>query len=280
MLTKYIYVNGKVMPADKPAILINDIGFLRSYGIFDFMRTYQGKIFYWPEHWQRFVNSARQLDLKVPIKKGEAEKIIYNLIKKNGLKEASIRLVLTGGPTTNGLDFNPRQPTFAILIETVHSLPAKLFQTGAKLITFDYNRLIPESKNLNYIWAVKLQQEKNKKKVVEILYTSGDKVLECSTSNFFIIKKNKLITAKEGILFGITRYVALELVKKHLPELVIEERELKFNELKTADEAFITATNKNILPITQIDNIKIGQGRIGEKTKKLMEAYFALIKNQ
>ncbi len=283
MLKKYIWVNGptaqagKIVLASKPAVLVSDIGFLRGYGVFDFMRTFNGKIFRYSDHYKRFVNSAKLLDLKVGLREKELEQIIYKLIKKNGLKDASIRLVLTGGPAIGGILFNPKTSTLAILIENLYDLPTKLFETGAKLMTFDYQRLIPEAKSLNYIWAVRLQAEKKKRGATEILYLSRGEILECSTSNFFLVKKGKLITTKEGILAGVTRQIVFELAKKL--KIPVEERPIKITELKTADEAFITATNKNILPIVIIDKIKIGSGLPGPITKVLISEFETLIKN-
>jgi branched-chain amino acid aminotransferase len=277
MLKKYIWVNGKVVPANKPVLLINDIGFLRGYGVFDFMRTYNGKIFRYRDHYKRFVNSARLLDLKVGLKEKELEQIIYKLIKKNGLRDASIRLVLSGGPAIEGIFFNPAKPTFAILIEDIYTLPAELYQTGAKLMTFDYERLIPEAKNLNYIWAVKLQKEKLKRGAIEILYTSKGEILECSTSNFFLVKKGELITPKDGILSGITRKTVFDLAKKL--KIKVKERPIKLSELKMADEAFISATNKSILPIVKIDSQKIGAGVPGPITKALLAKFEKLTEN-
>ncbi len=277
MLRKYSYLNGKIRPAKDPAILANDVGWLRGYGVFDFLRTYDGKIFHYADHYRRFANSAKLLDLKVKIKQADLEKIIYRLIKKNNLREVSIRLVLTGGPSPDGLNFNPQTPTLAVLIEGLYQLPTKLFQTGAKLITFNYDRLIPEAKNLNYIWAVKLQKEKKRQGATEILYTNKGKILECSTSNFFIVKNNKLITPKDNILLGVTRKVVIKLAPKL--KLPVEERPLKIEELKTADEAFITATNKDILPIIKINSQKIGSGRPGPVTKQLMTLFEEYTRN-
>lgn len=275
MLKKYIWVNGKVLPADKPVLLINEIGFLRGYGVFDFMRTYNGKIFRFADHYKRFTNSAKLLDLKVTLSEKDLANLIYKLIKKNDLKEASIRLVLSGGPAKEGINFDQKTQTFAVLIEDIYTLPTKLFQTGAKLMTFDYQRLIPEAKNLNYIWAVKLQKEKKRQGATEILYTSKGEILECSTSNFFLVKKGKIITPEAGILAGITRKTALEIAQKL--NLKVEIRPIKTVELKDADEAFITATNKNILPIIKIDDTKIGNGLPGPITKTLMTEFQRII---
>jgi len=286
MLKKYIYVNGKIRSSDKPAILVNDVGWLRGYGVFDFTRTYNGKLFRFSDNWARFTNSAKQLNLKIPISQSEAEKIIYQLIKKNKLKEAGIRLALSGGPAIDDglIQFDPKKPTFAILIEDPHGLPTKLYQTGAKLITFNYQRPLAGAKNFNYLWAIKLASEKKKRGAIEALYLAEGKVLECSTSNFFLIKSGKLITAKNDVLAGITRQVVLELAKSSRnsvsgKKLIVEERVVKVGEFKTADEAFITATNKKVLPIVKIDSQKIGSGRPGPITKELMGRFEDYIRN-
>lgn len=275
MLKKYIYANGRIIKSDQPAIFVNDIGFLRGYGVFDFMRTYNGKIFHFADHYRRFVNSAQTLDLIVKFNTSALEALIYRLIKKNNLVDASIRLILTGGPAIDGLNFKPNNSNLTILIEEIYQLPPSLFKNGAKLITFDYQRLLPSAKNLNYIWAVKLQKEKKKKKAIEILYVNNSFIFECSTSNFFIIKNRRLITPRADILLGVTRQVVINLAKNVLTDekLIIEERPIKINELKTAEEAFITATNKNILPIVKIDDQVIGSGQVGPRTKKLMKLF-------
>ncbi|MFA5001076.1 MAG: aminotransferase class IV [Candidatus Paceibacterota bacterium] len=288
MLKKYIYVNDKIVLANKPAILVNDVGWLRGYGVFDFLRTYNGKIFRFADNWARFTNSAKQLNLKIPISQQEAEKIIYQLINKNKLKEAGIRLALSGGPAIDGglIQFDPNKPTLAILIEDTHGLPAKLYQTGAKLMTFNYQRPLSGAKNFNYLWAIKLASEKKKQGATEILYVDQGKVLECSTSNFFLIKGNKLITAKDNVLLGITRKTVIELVKSPRglaswsgKKLVVEERPVKVGELKTADECFITAANKKILPIVKIDSQKIGSSHPGPITKELIKLFEDYIKS-
>lgn len=275
-MKNFFYLNGKIVRADRPAVFVDDIGLLRGYGVFDFTRTFNGKIFYFDEHWQRFVNSTKHLGLKIPVSKKETEKIIYNLLKKNKCQEGSVRLLLTGGRAIDGISFDSRKPTFAILIEEIYQLPTKLFNTGAKLMSFPYQRILPEAKNLNYLWAIKLQKEKKRQGAVEILYTCDKKVLECSTSNFFLVKNNKLITPKKDVLSGITRKIVIALAKKKIP---VEERDILIEEIATADEIFISATNKNILPIIKIDQLTIGNGHPGKITKDLMQDFMSLINN-
>jgi branched-subunit amino acid aminotransferase/4-amino-4-deoxychorismate lyase len=267
-MKKYFYINGKIASIEKPSVLINDIGILRGYGVFDFMRTYNGKIFQWEDHFKRFSNSAKLLGIKIPLGKDAVLKVINDLLKKNKCKEASLRLVLTGGPTEDGMTF--KKPTFAILIEDIHSFPKSCYQSGVKLITHEYERMLPQSKNTNYIWAIKLAQLKKKKGATEVLYTSAGKILEASTANLFIIKGATLITPKDGILKGITRKVVLKIARGHFK---VEEREVKVSELDSATEAFITGTNKLVMPVVMVDNKKIGDGRVGENTKLLIEEF-------
>lgn len=246
----------------------NDLAVLRGYGVFDFLRTRNGKLFHFHDHFQRFSNSAKKIGLAVPIKEKEVEKILYEILKKNNDKGSSFRMVLTGGPTEDGMTI--QKPIFYVLAEDLYALPAEVFQKGSRLITFDYRRLYPESKNTNYLLAVTLQKEKKKKGAVEILYLSGEEVLECSTSNLFIFKGDELITAKEGVLSGITRKIVLKLAKK---DFKVTERKVTKKDLFSADEIFITATNKDVTPIVFIDGKKVGSGKVGEKTKKIMARF-------
>lgn len=269
-MKKYAYLNGKIVDINKPALLLNDIGLLRGYGVFDFMRTYNGRVFYWADHFKRFVNSAKILGLRVPSKKQELEDIIYKLLKKNQLHEGSIRLVLTGGPTIDGTSYSVARPTFAVLIEDPYTVSKKMTEDGVKLITEDYQRLFPEAKTLNYILTINRQPKKKQNKAYEILYTLNGEVLEGSMSNFFIFKGDTLVTAESGVLPGITRKIVLDLAKS---KFKVEVQPIKVEELGEATEAFITGTNKEVLPVTDINGVKIGSGRPGQNTKTLGALY-------
>ncbi len=273
---QYCYLNGKIVPLKRARVSPRDIGFLRGYGVFDFFRTINGKPFLYDEHIERFKNSAELFNLKIPIGDAELKKIIDKLILKNGFRESSVRIVLTGGELKNGMGFDSFSPTFLILVEKSKTPPAKLYKTGVKLITLEHRRELPRAKTLNYISAVRLcNSELKRKKAFEVLYTDRGRVLECSTSNFFIFRGGKLITPKKDILLGTTRNLVLKLAGKHFKT---EEREIKSRELRFADEAFITASNKDILPVVNIDGKIIGDGKVGENTRKLMDAFGSYVK--
>lgn len=267
---RYGYLNGKITTLDKIKISPYDMGLLRGYGVFDVMRTQNGKPFFLDGHWKRLQNSAQELNLKVPVNKKEFQKIIIKLLKLNGFNESIMRTVLTGGASGDGFTFENRE-TFYILIEKFKPLAGEYFNRGADVITLEYLRDIPRAKITNYIAAIKNQKEKKKKRALEIIYTNRGKVLEMSTSNLFMVKKGKLITPKKNILFGITRNLVIELAKKN--GFDIREREIKTGELFSADEVFLTASNKDIVPVVKVDGKKIGNGKVGKMTKELMTIF-------
>lgn len=267
---RYCYFNGKITTSDKIKISPYDLGVPRGYGVFDVMCTKDGKPFLLKEHWKRLQNSAGKLGLKIPISEKNHKNAINKLIRLNGFKKSSIGTVLISGVNKDsfilgGKDF------FYILTEKFRSLPRKCFTKGANVITLEYLRDIPRAKTTNYIAAMKSQKEKNKKKALEIIYTSQGKALEASSSNFFIVKDGKLITSKKNILLGITRKLTIKLAREN--DFNVCEREIKISELFSANEMFLTASNKDIVPVVKVNGKKIGNGKVGKTTKDLMKIF-------
>lgn len=267
-MTSYCYLNGKILPLANARLPLNDLGILRGYGVFDFLRTYNSKPFLLNEHLIRLQNSTREIGLTLPLSLTKLKAIIAELLAKNGYTESHIRIVLTGGPSTDGI--TPSSPTLFILIEECKPLSQTLYEKGIKLMTHEYLRSTPRAKTTNYIEAIKLQKKKKRASAFEILYTIEGKILECTTSNFFLLRGPTLVTAKNDVLIGTTRNLVIFLAKKHF---TVEERDILVSELETTDEAFITATNKEILPVVKIDNQVIGNGKVGPNTKRLIEQF-------
>lgn len=262
------YLNGKYVPLSQAQISILDIGLLRGLSIFDFLRCYNGRLFLPDFHFQRFHNSAKAVGLKIPLSDEAIKKIILQLLAKNKLKEATAKIFLTGGESPDGLSFNLKTPTFFIIVSPAPAYPKSLFEKGAKLITHNHQREKAVAKTSNYLTLLSLKKQKEKSGALEILYTSNGLILEGATSNFFLIKNKVLITAKNNVLLGTRRRLILQLAKN---KFKVEERPVKISELKNCDEAFICSTTRNIVPIVKIDNLKIGNGRVGPVTKELME---------
>ncbi len=275
----YGFLNGKIAPVEKLTLPVNDLGVLRGYGVFDFLKTVNGRPLLWAEHWRRFQNSAKALGLKIPAGEKRARQLVGQLLKKSGRRpaaekaDASIRLLLTGGPSADGL--TPVKPSFGILIEDIHPWPKKALTHGVKVITHEHLRLVPEAKTTNYLTAVRLQKEKRRAGAVEILYTHRGRLLECSTSNFFIVKNGRLITPKTDILYGTMRNLVVALAKA--TKIPVEEREVMASELRDADEGFLTATNKNLTPVVQVDERKINRGEVGPVTRDLATRLTAVL---
>ena len=175
------------------------------------------------------------------------------------------------------MHFDSNTPTFYILVSEFKPLADDLLKNGIKLAIVNHSRDAAEIKTTNYVEAVKnINERQKKRKVFEILYVSSGVVLEAATSNFFVFIGDKLIAPKDNILKGITRNLVIKLAQK---EFEAEERPLKTEELALASEAFITATNKDVVPVVQIDGQKINDGKPGKNTKRVMELFAEFVRN-
>jgi len=268
----YCYLNGKYMEINKATISPLDSGFVRGYCVTDFLRTYDRKVFMFDEHFKRFIQGAKIMGLKLNVSKKEMLEIINTILKKNSKDvkgEFKIKMLLSGGIGVHDLAIS-NNTTLFVYAGPIVTYPSSMYEKGIKLITHKYHRYLPEAKTSHYIEAIRQQGNIKKAGAMEVLYTGNTHVYECSTSNFFIFKKGKLINNDEGVLQGITKLVMLKAAKKLFP---IENRLISIKELKEADEAFITSTTKEIMPVVQIDGIKIGDGKVGPNTKQLMTEF-------
>ncbi|MBI2448126.1 aminotransferase class IV [Candidatus Microgenomates bacterium] len=266
----FCYFNDKIVPLEEIKISPYDLGFLRGFGVFDFLRTYGGKPFRLADHIKRFRASANITKLPVPYSDGKIMELTEELLEKNGRPECCIRIMLSGG-----VEPKLTAPTFLILIEPLHTFPSECYTKGIKVATINEHRLYPTAKTTCYLPALKAQQELKNENPFEVIYAPDGNVLEASTANIFIVKNGKLITPKDGILLGITRQVVLELSveTKHASSLQATESVIVLQELYTANECFLTASNKEIMPVTEIDGRKIGDGQVGKITKEVMKRF-------
>jgi branched-chain amino acid aminotransferase len=265
-MKKFYFLNGKIVSSDKAQIPLRSLVVMRGYGVFDSLRSYNGKLFHFTDHYKRFKRSATLFGLSLRYSQAEVEKILNQLFKKNKCIDAHIRLMLLGGETTDAL--TSADPIFAIMIEGVYTLPKKYYTHGVKVITCEHQREWSQAKSINYLSAIRIQKQRQRAGALEIVYHHQGNILEASTSNFWMVKDGVLITAKDNVLHGITR----AMVKRFAKELGLRviEREVKFSELATADEAFLSATYKRAVPVIKVDKQIIGNGKVGPVTKQLM----------
>lgn len=264
-----VYWNGSIVGDHEVCVSPWDLGFLRGYGVFDYFGVYDKKPFMLDAHYARLEKSAKLLSIPLPVSGDLFKGIVTKLIYENNLTDCSIRVVLTGGISSDGIT-RDGAPTFLIRPETQSPVNKKNYEEGANLITIEYVRDTPQAKTTHYAEALKNADRLKKEKAIEMLFIHDEHIFECSRSNIFIVRDNTLITPRDSILFGITRGVVLEEATKR--SIKTEVRSVPVAELASANEVFITGTGKGIVPIVRIDNEIISGGVPGTTTRLLMEA--------
>ncbi len=265
------YVNGSYVDDHQAVIATTDLGLVRGYGVFEYLRTYQGSPFHLSDHLARLRYSAHQIGLTPPKTDEEIEIIIDTLLRENGYAESGIKIVLTGGESCD--QFTPDGRSSIIVMAYPHKPPPEVFyRNGISVVTTSLQRSIPESKTLHYTPAIIALKKATVQGAQEALYLNAQReILEATTSNFFAIKGNVLITPEnDEVLLGITREVILRLAEG---QLRVEKRTLCYDEIRQIDEAFITASNKEVMPVVKIDQHEIGHAHVGPLTRWFMEQF-------
>jgi branched-subunit amino acid aminotransferase/4-amino-4-deoxychorismate lyase len=259
-------INGQLVSSDSAQIGWKDIGLLRAYGIFDFFLFLGGRACFLQDHLDRFLRSAQWLNMDMPWSKSELEEMILTLAKANGVQDASIRLLLTGGYSEDG--YMPAgNPNLLILEQPFTHHAEEKFQRGLHLMTHAYQRDLFKIKTTNYLVPIMLRHQIKAIGADDVLYHQNGLVSESSRSNFFIVtREGILVTPDDGILEGITRKYALALAQDHMK---VELRPLRLEEVWDASEAFITNSSMGVMGITKIDGRSIGEGVPGAVTQML-----------
>lgn len=264
------YVNGKFVPASQGSLPLHDLAIVRGYGVFDVLRTYNRVMFRLRDHVLRLQNSAQSIGIRMPWSVEQIEDLVRQTHDRNSFDNAAIRIVVTGGVSSD-LMTPDGTPGLVIMLSPVKSPSTEEYSRGCKVKTVVMARERPTVKSLNYIGAIKAVEEVKKEGAVEAVYRTADgEVTEGTRANFFIFIGRKLITPREGVLLGITRKAVLELARD---EFEVFEEPVRYDELRKADEAFLTSTTKEILPVTRVDDITIGTGKPGPNTLRLLALF-------
>ncbi len=265
------FVNGKFIPDRKAFISVLDIGLLRGYGVFDFLITYNGRPFLIDDHIDRLFNSAKQIGLKIGKSKRYIKKSVLETLKKNSSEnEKAIRIVVTGGVGNSSTEPSEKS-TIIIIVDPRHRHPDLYYRKGVKVITYNYIRPTPLVKSLEYTGSIKALNLAKKKHALEAIFidNKSQTVSEATTSNVFIVKTNYIYTSNRNVLNGVTK----DLLIKLLNEYPVRQKTIYIKDLISADEVFITASNKEIMPVVNIDNRIVGNGKVGPVTKKVMRVF-------
>ncbi len=268
------FLNGNFVDEASLVVSVRDLGFMRGYAVFDFLITYRGqKPFMLDRHIDRLFNSAALIGLALPAAWTKAqvrEWVMATLAKNADGKEKAIKIVLSGGPA-HALLPEAAAPTIAILIDTREPFPEDYFTKGIGVTAVKFRRYTPAAKSNNYIEGVKAAQAAAKIGAVEPVYYDDAQVYEGASSNIFAVIGGKLATPASNILEGVTRMVLLEILPA--AGVPVEVRDFSIDELRGASEAFLAASNKEIMPVTKIDGAPVGDGAVGPITQKVMEVF-------
>ncbi len=280
-MRQIVYLNGRLMPRSQAFISAMDYGFLYGFGLFETMRAYRGQVFRLERHLSRLAHSA--LVLGLPVEAPALKGAVADTIEANQLSEARIRITVSIGE--GGITPDPgtcNKPTVLIVAEHYKPYPEKVYQKGLNAVVSSIRRNsqspISRLKSANYLESILARQEARTAGVDEALCLNEKGLLaEASMSNIFLVTRGILRTPAEesGILPGITRETILELA----PQLGIKtlEQDISLNELSQAEEAFLTNSLIEVMPLTEIDGKPIGSGRPGPISRRLMAAYKKLV---
>jgi len=261
----FCFAGDRILESQLASLHPLDIGLIRGYAIFDFLRTVHSTPLFLEDYLNRFTQSAASARLPLAYDKAALRSIIEELIDKNHLENGGIRMVLSGGVSENF--FSPAEGKLFIFCEPLKLPGPDKYAHGVKLASVDYVRPIAEIKTTNYTLPVLLSTEWQTQGVEDVLYYHEGIVSESSRSNVFMVKDGQISTPEKHILKGITRQKVMALAQK------VTVRDIRMEEILQADEVFITSTTKRILPITSIDNSVIGNGKPGPVTQELREAF-------
>jgi len=279
-----VWINGQFYDKQDAKISVYDHGLLYGDGVFEGIRVYGGKVFKHAQHIDRLYESAQALALTIPLTPAEMTKAVEDTVAKNNKVDGYVRLIVTRGAGTLGLDPRKCEPAVIVIADDISLYPKELYENGLEIITSSYTRphnnaLSPRVKSLNYLNNILAKIEAIRAGCLEaIMLNQAGEVAECTGDNIFVLKGGVLKTPppEAGILQGITRDFVLELAAK--VGIPARECTLTRHDVYTADEVFLTGTAAEVIAVTKVDGRVIGAGKQGPLTKKLRDAFTAAVR--
>ncbi|MBT9172471.1 MAG: Branched-chain-amino-acid aminotransferase [Syntrophomonadaceae bacterium] len=282
-MKQIIYLNGDFVQGEEARISVFDHGFLYGDGVFEGLRAYGGRVFRLDEHLTRLYESAKSIMLEVPENYDEMKAVTLETIRRNNLRDAYLRLVVSRGTGDLGLD--PRKcpkATTVIIASSIVLYPQELYEKGLSIITVATRRNVPDAldpkiKSLNYLNNVLVKIEANRAGVMEaVMLNAQGYVSEGTADNIFIVRRGRILTPPgyAGALEGITRQVVMELALENGRQVL--EQPFTRHDLYVAEECFLTGTAAEVIPVIEVDGRTIGKGTPGPLTLDLMKRFHQL----
>jgi len=278
-----IYIDGKFLDEKSAKVSVFDHGLLYGDGVFEGIRAYNGRVFKLAEHIDRLFASAKAILLDIPLSPAQMAEAVVETCRRNRVRDGYIRLVVTRGIGTLGL--NPhscKKPSVIVIAGKIQLYPEDYYRHGLSLITVAtarnlHSALNPAIKSLNYLNNILAKIEAINGGCEEaIMLNAQGFVAECTGDNIFLVKGGQLVTPplSAGALYGITRGVVMDLAREN--GLTVSEHDVTRYDLFVADECFLTGTGAEIIAAVKIDGRVIGKGRPGPVTKRLIQRYHEL----
>jgi branched-chain amino acid aminotransferase len=275
-----IWMDGGLVDQSAAKVSVYDHGLLYGDGVFEGMRVYHGKLFEADAHFRRLFESAKSIRLEIPFTAEQLRSATDQTVKANNFTDCYVRLVVTRGAGTLGLD--PHKcptPCVFIIADLIALYPAEMYEKGMPVITASVvrnhpNAIPPRVKSLNYLNNILAKMEATDAGVPEaIMLNHVGNVCEASADNVFIVKDGTVLTppATEGALEGITRKVIIDLCRRN--DVPFREAVLQRHDLYIADEMFLTGSGAEVIPVTTVDRRPIGTGTPGPVTGRLIRLF-------
>ena len=284
-MSRIVFMNDRLVPEAEARVSVFDHGLLYGDGVFEGLRSYSGRVFRLDEHLDRLYASARAICLEIPLAKEAVAKAVNDTLAANKLADGYVRLVVTRGAGSLGLDPNrTKNPQVIVIADTIALYPREHYEKGLRIVTAATQRtqsaaLSPRIKSLNYLNNIMAKLEGLQAGCVEALMLNHKgEVAECTGDNVFVVRSGKLLTPPPdaGILEGITRNAVMELA--HAAGIDCREATLTRHDLYTADECFLTGTAAEVIPVVDIDGRSIGAGTPGPITARLTADFHKLVR--
>lgn len=246
-----------------------DLGYSRGYAAFEFMITSDGQPFMMDRHIDRLFDSCQTISLNVPWSKQQVANWVQQIIEANELRNEDMvmRIIISGG--SSGTLTPAKTPTIVIIVEARMTCPPEDYTNGVRILLTEFDRYEPQAKTTNYVQAIRVMNTAPRD-VDEIIYFSNNMVQEGTRCNIFAVINGILTTPKTRMLEGITRGIILKDLELTTQT---ESRDFTVQELLSAPEVFITATGKEVMPVTKINDALVGDGAVGDITKEVMSKF-------
>ena len=284
-MARIVFMNGTLVSENDAKVSVFDHGLLYGDGVFEGLRSYGGQVFRLDAHIDRLWESAKAICLEIPMSKKEVSSAVNATLEANQLVDGYVRLVVTRGAGSLGLDPNrTSHPQVIVIADTITLYPREFYDKGLSIITASTQRthsaaLSPRIKSLNYLNNIMAKLEGLRAGCVEALMLNHKgEVAECTGDNIFVVRSGTLVTppSDAGILEGITRGAVIELAE--VAKIDCQEKTLVRHDLYTADECFLTGTAAEVIPVVEIDSRSIGNGVPGPITKRLTADFHLMVR--